>query len=90
MPKKKNIKVKTKKNYSKQNGGLAKIASITTRSLSSAIINFKKKQEIKKIKEIKLKKLEEKNNYFRERKELRIWEDKIKKEDNKLKLKKKS
>lgn len=42
MPKKKNIKVKTKKNYSKQNSGLAKIASITTKSLSSAIINFKK------------------------------------------------
>ena len=38
---------------------MAKLASITTRSLSVAYSNYKKNQEIKKIKEIKLKKLQE-------------------------------
>ena len=87
MPKKKNIKNKLKKNNSKKNNGLAKIASITTKSISSAFVNFKKKQELKKIKEIKLKKLQENNNLIKEKKELKILEDKLKKEDNKLRLK---
>ena len=39
----KNIKIKkTKKRNSKKNVGLANIATITTKSLSNAFINFKK------------------------------------------------
>ena len=45
MSRKKKTKSRTKKN-----SGLAKIATITTKSLSNAFENFKKKQEIKKIK----------------------------------------
>ena len=49
MPlKKKKTKIKKKTN------GLAKIASITTSSLSSALTNYKKKKEQEKIKAIKL------------------------------------
>ena len=40
MPKKKNTR-------SKKNIGLAKIATITTKSLGSAFANFKKNQELK-------------------------------------------
>ena len=58
MTKKKN-KSKIKKKNSNQNNGLAKIAKITTRSLSTAFVNFKKNQELKNIKEIKFKKLQE-------------------------------
>ena len=87
MSKKKNIKSKVKRNSSKQNNSLAKIATITSRSLSSAFINFKKNQEIKKIKEIKLKKLQENNDLLKEKKELKIWEEKLKKEDSKLRFK---
>ena len=65
--KKKIIKTKTK---SKRNSetGLTKFASLTTSSLSKAYSNFKKNQEIKKIKEIKLKKLEENNQILKEKK----------------------
>ena len=87
MPKKKIIKNKNRKNNYKKHGGLAKIANITSKSLSNAFINFKKNQEIKKIKEIKLKKLQENNELIREKKELKIWEEKLKKEDNKLRSK---
>ena len=49
MSYKKKIKTKTKKRISsRSSGGLAKIATLTTRSLSSAIVNFKKNQELKK------------------------------------------
>ena len=57
MPSKKNTKLKIKRKKKPDNNGLAELASITTKSLSSAYSNFKKNQEIKKIKEIKLKKL---------------------------------
>ena len=60
MSKKKNTK-KIKKKDTKKNNGIAKIATITTKSLSNAFVNFKKNQELKKIKEIKLKKLQENN-----------------------------
>ena len=43
MPKKKNIKKRIKKNSSKENSGFAKIASITTKSISNAFVNYKKK-----------------------------------------------
>ena len=42
MPTKKNTKIKYKKKKIKENGGLAKLASITTKSLSSAYSNYKK------------------------------------------------
>ena len=86
MPKKKSLK-KNKKGSSRKDNGLKKIASITTKSLSSAFVNFKKNQELKKIKEIKLKKLSENNEIIRERKDLKILEEKLKKEDNKLRYK---
>ena len=87
MNKKKKIKSRIKKNIAHQNSGLAKIATITTKSLSNAYVNFKKSQENKKIKEIKLKKLQESNDLFKEKKELKAWDEKLKKEDNKLRLK---
>ena len=51
MPKNK-TKSKIKKKNTRNNSGIAKIATLTTRSLSNAFVNFKKNQEIKKIKEI--------------------------------------
>ena len=87
MPKKKKIKSKVRKDRNVKNIGLSKIAKITTKSLSVAFTNFKKKQELKKIKDIKLKKLQENNDLIKEKKELRIWEEKLKKEESKLKQK---
>ena len=85
MPNKKLTKFKTKRKKVKdKTTGLAKLASITTKSISSAISNYKKNQEIKKIKEIKLKKLQESSQIIKEKKELRIWEDKLRKEENKI------
>ena len=79
MPlKKKKTKIKKKTN------GLAKIASLTTSSLSSALSNYKKKKEQEKIKAIKLQKLEERNSYQKEKKELKLWEDRLNKESSKI------
>ena len=51
MKNKKKTKSKSKKkSINKKGNGLAKIASITTKSLSNAFTNFKKNQELKKIK----------------------------------------
>ena len=50
-----------------------KFASLTTSSLSKAFIKYKKNQEIKKIKEIKLKKLEENNQILKERKRIKSF-----------------
>ena len=61
MPIKKSIR--SKKRKIKANSGFAKLANITTKSLSNAYSNFKKNQEIKKIKEIKLKKLKKITKY---------------------------
>ena len=71
MPKKKYIR--------KKNNGLANIASITTKSISNAISNYRKKKELEKIKSIKLSKLSEKNEIQKERKELKNLEEKISK-----------
>ena len=57
MPKKKK-KIKTKK----EKNGLSKITDFTTKSLSNAFVKFKKNQELKKIKEIKLKSIGQKQN----------------------------
>ena len=75
---------KKKKKTKSKNKGLANIAAITTKSLSSALENFKKNQELKKIKDIKLKKLQEQGHLAKEKKELKILEEKLKKEDGKL------
>ena len=49
MPNKKITKTRNKKRRkSESTSGLAKLATITTRSLSSAITNYKKNQEQKK------------------------------------------
>ena len=55
MTKRKKTNSKTKKKSLKNNSGLAKIATITTKSLSSAFENFKKNQEIKKNQRNKIK-----------------------------------
>ena len=81
MPlKKKKIKKKRKTT------GLAKIATFTTSSISSALSNYKKNKELNKIKAIKLQKLEERNSLQKEKKELKLWEDRLNKESNKIKL----
>ena len=81
--------VKRKKKNSKtlkNNNGLAKIATITTKSLSNAFSNYKKNKELSKIKAIKLQKLEEKNQFLKERKDLKLWEERLNKESNKIRL----
>ena len=66
------VKKKIKKKTIKKNNSLAKIATLTTKSLSSAFSNYKKNKELEKIKEIKLQKLEEKNLILKERKDLKM------------------
>ena len=56
---------------------MSKITNFTTRSFTNVFANFKKNQELKKIKEIKLKKLQENNDLIKEKKELKIWEEKL-------------
>ncbi len=82
MPHKKKIKKMDVKN----NNGLAKIATLTTNSISSAFSNYKKNKELEIIREIKLHKLREKNQIQKERKELRNWEERLNKESNKIRL----
>ena len=60
---------------------------MTTKSISSAFSNYKKNKELDKIKAIKIQKLEEKNKISNERKELRVWEERLTKESNKIKIK---
>ena len=88
MSSKKNYKPKNKKKLNKKTkNGFAKLATITTKSISAAFVNYKKRQEQNKIKEIKLKKLQENNELIRDRKELKNLEEKIKKDEHKLKIK---
>ena len=49
--------------------------------------NYKKNKELNKIRLIKLQKLEDKNQILKERKELKIWEERLGKESNKIKFK---
>ena len=51
------LKKKKKSKLKKKTGSFAKIASLTTSSISSALSNYKKKKELDKIKEIRLQKL---------------------------------
>ena len=39
--------------------------------------NYKKNKELEKIKVIKLQKLEEKNQILKEKKDLKIWEERL-------------
>ena len=66
--KKKIVRVKTQKNSS----SFSKLASITTDSLTNVYSKYKRNLEKKKIKEIKLKKLEEKSEILKQQKELKI------------------
>ena len=83
MPRKKSVR---KKNTS----GIAKIASFTATSISNAYSTYKKKQDQRKVEEIKLKKLAENNKVIQERKELRSKEDQLKKDQDKLYLREES
>ena len=83
MTKKKKKRI-TKK---KDSNSFSKIANFTTKSISTAFNSYKKSQEQKKIREIKLKKLQENNQILKERKELKNLEEKIDKENHKLRLK---
>ena len=82
MKTKKKIRTRT----SKEKHGLSKIASFTTKSIASAISNYKKNKEQNKIRAIKLQKLEDRNLLLKEKKDLKVWEDKLLKESNKLKV----
>ena len=64
-------KKKSRNRLSKEKHGLSKIASFTTKSIASAISNYKKNKEQSKIKAIKLQKLEERNSFFKEKKRAR-------------------
>ena len=74
----------------KNSSGIAKIASFTATSISNAYSTYKKKQDQRKIEEIKLKKLAENNKVIQERKELRLKEDQLKKDQDKLYLREES
>ncbi len=80
---------KKRKTKKKNNplGGLGKLASFTSESIGSAYDSYKKRQHIKKIEEIKLKKLEESHKIKEERKELKLKEDQVKKDQEKLRIK---
>ena len=77
---------KTKSKIKSKNSGLTKIATLTTKSISSAFTNYKKQRELEKIRLIKLQKLEEKNQILKERKDLKSWEERLNKESNKIKI----
>ena len=70
----------------KNRSSFSKITSFTTKSFSNALSNYKKNKELEKIKAIKLKKLEDKNTILKEKKDLKIWEERLAKESNKIKL----
>ena len=59
---------------------------IETSNIETIFSKYKKNLEKKKIREIKLKKLEEKNEILKEKKELKILEEKLQKENNKINL----
>ena len=72
------IKKKIKHKNSKKKTGIPKVSNFATKSfLSNAFSNYKKNKELNKIKEIKLEKLKEKNLIQKERKELKVWEERL-------------
>ena len=76
MKKKKKHQKKTKK----QEISFHRLAKITSRSLSKAYQGFKNKQKINKLKKIKLKKREEAREITKEKKELKLREEQINKD----------
>jgi len=69
----KNMPIKKKKTIKQKRirgtkSGFSKFASLTTASLTKAYLSYKKNQEISKIKEIKLRKLEENNQILKGKK----------------------
>ena len=64
-------KKKSRTRVSKEKHGLSKIASFTTKSITTAIQNYKKNKEQNKVKLIKLQKLEERNSLLKEKKDLK-------------------
>ena len=78
---------KTKQKNSKKSTGIVKISNLAPKSfLSNAFSNYKKNKELNKIKAIKLEKLKEKNQILKERKDLKVWEERLIKESNRLKF----
>ena len=74
-----------KKRKKKNSRRIAK--GIFPSSLGVVIKNFKKKQEINKIKKIKLEEKEEQKRIVQERKELKSLEDKLLKEEERIRVK---
>ena len=72
-----------KKTINKSDSRVSLFSSV---KIKKVLNNFKKNQEQKKLKEIKLKKLAENNQIIKDRKELRSWEERLSKESIKLKL----
>ena len=80
---------KVQQKNSKNSSGIVKISNLAPKSfLSNAFSNYKKNKELNKIKAIKLEKLKEKNQILKERKDLKVWEERLIKESNKLKFSK--
>ena len=77
--------MKKKKKRKIKNQSLIK--GIFPKSLGKAYIDFKKQQEANKLKKIKLEEREEAKRLVQERKDLRAREEKIEKEEDRIKLK---
>ena len=63
------------------------VSLFSSKSFRNVLNNYKKNKEQKKIREIKLKKLAENNQLIKDRKELRSWEERLSKENTKIKFK---
>ena len=85
MKKKKKHQKKTKK----PELSFHRLAKITSRSISKAYKGFKNKQEINKLKKIKLQKREEARGITKEKKELKLREEQINRDQEELKIKEK-
>ena len=59
--------------------------SIASYNLKKVFSNFKKNKEKQRNKKVKLKNLAESNQILKDRKELRLWEERLSKESYKLK-----
>ena len=75
-----------RKKIIKNKNKLGVIASLTTKSIGSAISSYKRNKELEKIRKLKFQKLEEKNQFLRERKALKNWEERLCKESDKIKI----
>ena len=73
-------KQKHQKKTKKQGISFHRLAKVTSRSLIKAYQGFKNKQKINKLKKIKLKKREEARGITKEKKELKLREEQINKD----------